>query len=297
MLRYKLIIIGFYFLFSGNAFSDSRNKIKPDTSITGLSEINDTSLVIVSKLQFTGNKVTKDFIIYREMEFAQGDTIMGEKLKQRIVSSRENLLNTSLFNFVTVDIRIKNVNEFQFAEISVDFLERWYIWPFPIFEFADRNFNVWWQTKNFNRVNYGFFLVWENFRGRKEKLSALVRFGYEEKINFKYEVPYINKKRTLGLGFGVEWSKNHEIAYTTINDTLAYFKTEEYYPLKKFSSWGEVTYRPDIRNSYLFSLKFNHYSIGDTVLILNPEYTFDNKTKLNFFSFYFKYKSDFRDLE
>lgn len=282
---------------TGTGFSSTKEKIQPDTSITGLSTINDTMPVIISSLEFEGNKVTKDFILYREMEFARGDTVEGNILKNRIISTRENLLNTSLFNFVTVHIETSSYNHYQLARIKIEFIERWYVWPFPIFEFADRNFNVWWKTKNFQRVNYGFFLVWENFRGRKEKLSALVRFGYEEKINFKYEVPYINKKRTIGLGAGLEWSKNHEVAYELINDTLTYFKTEDYYPMKKFSSWAEAVYRPDIHNSYLLSLKYNHYSVADTVLKLNSDFTFDNKTRLNFLSLYFKFKSDFRDFK
>lgn len=142
---------------TGTGFSSTKEKIQPDTSITGLSTINDTMPVIISSLEFEGNKVTKDFILYREMEFARGDTVEGNILKNRIISTRENLLNTSLFNFVTVHIETSSYNHYQLARIKIEFIERWYVWPFPIFEFADRNFNVWWKTKNFQRVNYGFF--------------------------------------------------------------------------------------------------------------------------------------------
>jgi len=266
-----------------------------DTTILGLEKIPDHSVVIVKSVEFKGNQVTRDFVLFRELEFLKGDTLKGIVFKNILVKSRKNLLNTSLFNFVTMYVNVEESEGYLTAGISVRFIERWYVWPFPILEFADRNFNVWWKSKNFERVNYGFFLNWENFRGRKEKLSTLVRFGYEEKINFTYEIPYINKKKTLGLGFGVEWAKNHEIAFKTLNNTLEYYNSETSYPLRKFSTWAEVTYRPDIHNSYLLSMKFNHFAIADTVFELNPDFVLNNRSGQNFFSLYFKYKSDFRD--
>ena len=46
---------------------------------------------------------------------------------------------------------------------TIDLVERWYIWPYPILEISERNFNVWWddfQSSNyqdFSRFNYGVF--------------------------------------------------------------------------------------------------------------------------------------------
>ena len=55
---------------------------------------------VVSKINVTGNKVTKWSTMERELLFHEGDTVCSlEAIKQ----SRENLLNTSLFNFVDFD--------------------------------------------------------------------------------------------------------------------------------------------------------------------------------------------------
>ena len=50
-----------------------------------------------------------------------------------------------------------------YVDVMVDVKERWYIFPLPIFELADRNFNEWWKTRDFSRTNYGLSVVQNNF--------------------------------------------------------------------------------------------------------------------------------------
>ncbi|MBL0054572.1 MAG: hypothetical protein IPP29_25400 [Bacteroidetes bacterium] len=89
----------------------------------------------------------------------------------------ENVMNTSLFNFVEIHVTPQDITG---ADITIIVKEKWYVWPFPIFEGVDRNINEWWQTKDFSRVNYGMYLLHENFRGRKENLQINARFGYSQ---------------------------------------------------------------------------------------------------------------------
>src|SRR4051812_42840814 len=62
----------------------------------------DTSNYIIRSISFTGNKQTKDFIMLRELVFHTGDTVSGAEFKRQSQRSQENLLNTALFNFVTI---------------------------------------------------------------------------------------------------------------------------------------------------------------------------------------------------
>ena len=62
----------------------------------------DTAFFVVRNIAITGNKTTKPFIIDRELAFKSGDTIDAGKFNEVIERSRQNLLNTSLFNFVTM---------------------------------------------------------------------------------------------------------------------------------------------------------------------------------------------------
>ena len=59
--------------------------------------------LVVEGFEILGNKVTKDPIILRELLFGIGDTILKMDLITAFHRSRENLLNTSLFNFVNLD--------------------------------------------------------------------------------------------------------------------------------------------------------------------------------------------------
>ena len=52
---------------------------------------------VVSKINVKGNKVTQMSTMDRELLFHEGDTVCSNDV---IKQSRENLLNTSLFNFV-----------------------------------------------------------------------------------------------------------------------------------------------------------------------------------------------------
>ncbi|MBU1368209.1 MAG: hypothetical protein KJ754_13160, partial [Bacteroidetes bacterium] len=61
-------------------------------------------LVVVGSIILEGNDVTRDKIVYREMEFATGDTLPYKELCRLSKLSKENLLNRSLFNFVYIDL-------------------------------------------------------------------------------------------------------------------------------------------------------------------------------------------------
>src|SRR5688500_624063 len=90
---------------------------------------------IVNNVLVLGNKVTKRFIIMRELSFSENDTIRYTQLDEKLKTSKQNLLNTSLFNFVTIDTFDTRANR---ANIIITVKERWYTWPVPIFELADR---------------------------------------------------------------------------------------------------------------------------------------------------------------
>jgi hypothetical protein len=253
-----------------------------------------SNIVVIDRIEFEGNKITKDRIIYRELLFRQGDTIQKARLNEIIEQSRKNLMNTSLFNFVTFDLRQPD-SVAPIIEVWIEFIERWYVWPVPIIELADRNFNEWMKKKDFRRLNYGMYLTWNNFRGRRERLILYSRFGYDERYNIGYEIPYINKKQTLGLGFAGGFSRNHEIAYNSIDNKEVYYRSEIDYPRTTYFGYSEIYYRKGIHNSHRGLAGFSDIHVTDTVLRLNPEFLFGNNTRNRFVTLYYQYKSDFRD--
>ena len=132
----------------------------------------ESDFVIVDSISIDSNVKTKERIIFRELKFKVGDTISLADLTKVVEESEFLLLNTGLFN--NVKIYYKNweatTNRVHFA---IDLLETWFIYPVPIFELADRNFNVWWtdQGRSLDRVNIGLEFAHLNFSGIMIDLS------------------------------------------------------------------------------------------------------------------------------
>ena len=255
--------------------------------------IGNENYVIVQSITFEGNRITRERIIRRELLFSENDTIAMNRLSEVMSQSRKNLMNTSLFNFVTIE---------QFfdpdttrLDVHIEFLERWYVWPVPIIEFADRNFNEWLKKQDWSRINYGMFLTWNNFRGRREKLVVYTRFGYDEKYQLSYQVPYVNRKQTIGIGVAGGFSQNHEIAYNSEDNKEVYIKSEAGYPKREVYGYGEMYYRKGIHNKQWFKLQYTELNVSDSVLLLNPDYSYGTANRNRYFTFYYQFRSDYRD--
>ncbi len=253
---------------------------------------NKTDSLTVNKIILSGNKITKSQIIYRELLFHESDKISIASFDQILEQSRKNLLNTSLFNFVTIDSSLIDSNK---INIFVSVIERWYIWPMPFFQLSDRNFNVWWETKDFSKADYGLYLNWDNFRGRKESLVLMLRMGYDETYGLSYKIPYINKRKTIGIGISGGFSGNHEIPYKDSTNKQVFLRNKENYVQQNIFSTFNITYRKNIFNMHTFQINYNDYLFADTLLRSNSN--FASQKHVQYFTFYYLFKSDHRDLK
>jgi outer membrane protein assembly factor BamA len=249
---------------------------------------------VVNRIIITGNKVTKEHIIYRELIFHTGDTLPAVIYNNAIERSKENLMNTGLFNFV----EIKGYADVEGrTDIQINVSERWYLWPFPFFEVVDRNFNEWWLTHDFRRTNYGLYLTRENFRGRDESLKFQIRLGYSQRLGLYYNVPYINKKQNTGLTVGTYYNRNHEIAYATEGNKLKYYKDPDQFIRQDWAVYGRLTRRSGIHDFYSFSADYRRIDITDTVVLLNNEYFINPDNMQQQISLAWSYRHDKRDYQ
>ncbi len=251
----------------------------------------DSLFVIVADIKIIGNKTTKPGIILRELLFDKGDTIAVEQLPERLEISNNNVNNTALFVENHIDVAYFDANHIQ---ILVTVKERWYLWPGLIFKIEDTNFNTWWLTKDWERLNYGFFVRHDNFRGRKEKLALVVQNGYTEQFGIMYDKPYINKRKTWGMGAVFSYLRNHQITISTQNNKRVFYREFPQYPYKELKAELSVTYRPEINNRHNVKVEFFDISVSDSVLFENPRYLSLQKDT-RFAGIHYYYKSDFRD--
>lgn len=173
---------------------------------TALLIANTTSKVCVKDLHVTGTKKTKVYIVYREIQFKKGDSILLSDLYKELEQARIQVYNTTLFNevkFEVTAIDASNIN------VQVRVLERWYLYPIPQFKLIDRNFNEWYKTyhHSLNRVEYGLKFVHYNLSGRRDQLRIYLINGYSKNISFSYTAPYSNKKLNEGFTIGGGYSQ------------------------------------------------------------------------------------------
>jgi outer membrane protein assembly factor BamA len=279
---FRYLFFCFVFLFN-IAYTNAQSPFSVDTS---------AEYVIINKIFIEGNNVTKEHIITRELAFSENDTVFRNDFEKKLEQSKNNLMNTSLFNFVNTSITLVEIGK---ININIKVTERWYTWPTPLFEIAETNFNTWWQGKNFSRTNYGFYIVRENFRGRRETLRFKFRFGYSQQLALQYLVPYINKKQNIGLGITSGFSRNHEINYRTLNNKRMFYKDVSNFVREEFYARATQTYRKGLYFTNTFELQYSRNNVADTISYLISDYFHNNSTQTQFLSAIWKMKYDKRD--
>ena len=250
------------------------------------------TLYVVEEIKLIGNRITKSFVIERELAFKPGDSLSVNDIYASIEASKQSLLNTRLFNFVTINFTLEGNR----TNIFVSLIERWYIWPIPLFEIGDRNLNEWWETKNFTRTNYGLYILNENFRGRRESLRFRIRMGYQEQYAVRYYVPYLNKSKNLGLKFILGYSRNHELNYGSFNNKRLFFRQEDYLRKELFSSLT-LNYRKKLFNQHSVTVGYSNLWVSDSLVIVSDGFTPGNQTRLDNIRLSYLFKHDRRDLK
>ena len=248
--------------------------------------------LFIKEILIIGNKKTKSSIILRELPFNRNDSVT--KLDSLIARSKENLMNIGLFNFVDINYIKEDVNT---VLIYINVSERWYLWPMPVFELADRNFNEWAQKKDMSRTNYGLYIRQDNFRGRDEILQFQFVYGYSHRLGLSYTIPYLNRKQNIGLSAGFLLSQNHEITYDVVGDKLQFYKNEELYVRKDFSSYIRINKRKGIYNYFITGLDYRRNSTIDSVLLLNPNYFVNKSTYQQALTISWGFRFDKRDYQ
>ena len=254
----------------------------------------DSSEIIINNIQLSGNKITHDKIIFRELTFKQGDTLCLKNFSNALKLSQENIENTSLFNFVEIIDSTYYVQNKLRANIHIILHERWYIWPMPVVELAERNPNAWWETKDFSKINYALFFTWENFRGRREALKFTIQGGYDEKFLFHYDVPFINKSQTIGLVMGAGLTRNHEVTYQTINNKPVRYRDDAYIRYQ-YNVYGALSLRKNIHIMHSVGLEYNDHQYSDVIFELNPKFDPEQNNTFKYFSLTYFFKNDHRD--
>jgi hypothetical protein len=172
--------------------------------------------------------------------------------------------------------------------------------PVPIFELADRNFNIWWKEMNrdLERINYGLILYHFNLTGRRDKLKLSGQCGYTRKAEIDYTLPGINKSQTIGLGVNVLFARNKEVAFRAFENRLEFFKSPEEFLYRRFRASARAFYRPKLFSTHRVELFYHNNNIDELVNTdLNPNFFGEDKTELSYFALQYNFICDKRDIK
>ena len=259
--------------------------------------VHSQSKFVISTITIEGNKVTKKEIINREVVFSKNARYDKKELDQKIKESKINLINLKLFNFVDISYIILGNK----ADITINVTERWYFWPYPILEVSERNFNSWWDEfrasnfSDFSRLNYGVFLNWENFRGRNELVQLKIRQGFKEHYLFSYQVPYFNKKKTIGLNTNIQLFRRKKSFYKTEKNQLVYYTDENNFTTKDYEINTEITFRKNIHKIHKLKLHFFISNVDTAITNNNLDYLNNGSNSGSYTKLTYLFKDENRD--
>nr|WP_255710106.1 POTRA domain-containing protein [Pontibacter harenae] len=236
------------------------------------------SEVVISNINFEGNDITKEQVLLLELTFQPGDTIATENLEAVLEESRMRLFNLRLFLHVTYNYTCDAGR----VSVTYQMQERFYLYPTPIFDIADRNFAAWLEKKDWSRLDYGFSVVRRNFRGRNEDVRVRVQRGFNKRLELSYRKPYISRKHKLGLDVGVSDYRSRVIDYQTAGNRQYFFEQEERVPIKRTAASVGLLHRTSVQRQEGLRVTYQQEVISDSVAVLNPDYFREGLTERQF---------------
>ncbi|MDX2196344.1 MAG: BamA/TamA family outer membrane protein [Cytophagales bacterium] len=244
-----------------------------------------------------GNKRTKPTIIRRELAYKEGDLVPAAAADSLMKWERNKIFNTNLF--VTVDVKLIRHDSNATADIHIKVHEMWYTIPQPIFEQADRNLNelIFIYGLDVSRLNYGIRLLQRNCRGRNETLKFTFQAGYVNNYEVSYDIPYINKKQTIGISPVVSYSDGRKLMAYTQNHLLKEFMLPDTSKVRfAYRAGLSIRYRPHYFTNHNFEMYYNYGHISDSLARhVNPDYYLQQRNTVRYFSSKYTFTYDTRD--
>ena len=144
------------------------------------------------------------------------------------------------------------------------------------------------------RTIYGAHLIHNNFMGRNEKLSFKAETGFTQRLELGYSNPYLDRKKTIGLGASLSYTTNKNLAFRTINDTLNILSGEKVLR-ERWSGALSLRKRVKFYDFHFAEIRYSHSVVADTIRQLNPNYYYKGSNEQNFLQLTYAYSYDFRD--
>jgi outer membrane protein assembly factor BamA len=142
---------------------------------------------IVQNIVISGNDVTDENVILRELLVKVGDIPDSDKLEE----SKQRLMNLYLFNRVEMNLYPQDEDG---VILFIEVTEQLYFYPVPILTIRERDWSKW---------SYGLRVVNTNFRGQNERIWAGFWLGYRPGFGINYIDTWAGDSLHLTLAFNL----------------------------------------------------------------------------------------------
>lgn len=234
--------------------------------------------MVVSAIVIHGNQKTSDKILLRELPFNIDSSYQLNHLTENLLpQAKWNLMNLNLFNGIELRIEIDESR----AVVHIEVVEKWYLWPIPFIEYADRNFNQWVNLQlDPYRTNYGLYLFQYNLFGMNQTLKLSLVNGYNREVGIQYSLPWLNNKKNVGLEIKSRYRVNSEIWYKTTGNEIRFLRDLDQNLIRRFENEFALMVRPGINVTHRPFAVHRSISIADTVNTsgVNPEFLSNQST-------------------
>lgn len=271
-----------------------------------LPEYLDFQNVIIAEAKVTGNKLTKSWVIVRELDFKVGDTLSATHMNKhrgirflpgdsselflRMKYSRDNIINTKLF--MTVDLSIEQIKD-NFYRLHIDVSERHYWWIFPVLKLNAPNFNEWLRDPDLSDLSMGVFFSHNNLFGIDHQTSIVGYVGKSYAAALGYRIPWIGKGRKTGLTVAAAYQNLYTVEYGAYeNKRLMLYEDNSFQNVKVGVA---LDLRPDLYHYGTLKLSGEWVSISDSLYSLDTNYLAKGEKKNLTMSFYADYAYDSRN--
>ncbi len=253
----------------------------------------------VEEVILLGHRKTRPRVVFREMSFGSGDRIAADEFPEEVGRSYNNLMNTGLFTAAELTYDSTDVRNGGRVVVIVTLHETWYIYPVPVFELADRNFNVWWteQERSLDRVNVGGKLTYYNFTGQRDRLKVGFTTGYTRSLEASYGFPYLNKAGSIGLDVNFGYLRRREQNFLTRDNRQEFYSDPNSFVYRRSNLDLGFSYRRKIYVSHNVNLGWRQSEVADTIgRVMNPDFFGGGRTSQRYFRVAYDYQNDHRDI-
>ncbi len=246
----------------------------------------------IAYIEISGNDKTREKIVKRELSFKKGEQYILSELKDLIDESYKNLIKLSLFNYVTINTEIMR---YQRIKIEVILEERWFVWPQLSIINNDRNFNTWWKTRDFSRLDYRLAVEQNNVFGLNHTLKFEISYGYTRDFSIGYRNISLGAQQKHFIDLHCKYYKQASVFYRSYNDKAESFYSDNNEVIVGKGALINYSFRPRHKSTHSWELSYHDIKIADTLLQVRPDFLSENKAKNVFFQFAYTYIVDNRD--